>query len=843
LAESVCMAGASKLYPTALAPAAGSRTKSGLLAARILLSALGVLLAAQVASHVLDLGSADAWIADWSYRLTMAGAATAVATRAFIIREHRVAWTLIAVGLAAWTAGDFYYFLVLAGGPITYPSVTDVFYFAFYGCWIVGLRLLRGKAPGSVALMVVLLALATLWSWLVFGAVVDGAPGGTAAVATTVAYPLLDLVLVASAVLALSARGWRADRVFWILAAGFLTIAVGDSAYAAQVAQGTYVDGTLIEVLWPAGALCVAAAAWAHPTAGDDDRAGSVRVVEVLTLVGIVVGLAILFIDHFARVDTVTLGLAGATLLAVLLQRVVIHRDRAQAQRAADVAEALRRAALDCIVSFDAAGIVSEWNDAAAKTFGYSRDVALGAELAELVIPPAARARHRNGLERMGQSADDPQLNSQMEVMAMRADGSEFPIELMIAQTGVDPPQFTGFLRDISERRQREEENERLAALVRSSDNAIVSTDLHGIVTAWNDSAQRLYGYTEEQALGRTIAELISPPEDADDMRAITDSVFEGQIRTFETRQRRKDGTVLDVSLRAFAIRDLSGEIIGVCTSTHDVTERRRSEQRERSDREGRLWRDRIRTALDVGHFMFWGQPVVDATTGAVHHHELLLRMDLDGSVITPNQFLPHAENCDLITQIDRFAVTTGLDFATTTPVAINLSAKSLEDPRLLTHIRACLAQGSVAGNVIFEITETAAVANLDAACELVTELTRLGFGVALDDFGTGYGSFTYLGRLPVTELKIDIEFVRALAENPTDQRLIKSLVAVATNFGMKSVAEGVEDQGTQTLLRDLGVDYIQGYHIGYPTQMTLSSRWPAAAATIRYPPATKPQI
>ena len=230
---------------------------------------------------------------------------------------------------------------------------------------------------------------------------------------------------------------------------------------------------------------------------------------------------------------------------------------------------------------------------------------------------------------------------------------------------------------------------------------------------------------------------------------------------------------------------------------------------------------------------MFWGQPVVDAGDGTIHHHELLLRMDLDGDVITPNHFLPHAEDCDLITEIDRYAVTTGFALAAKTPVAINLSAKGLKDPRLVTHIKESLGSATPASNVIFEITETAAVENLDAARELVEELTALGFGVALDDFGTGYGSFTYLQQLAVTELKIDIDYVRALAEDPSDQRLVKSIIAVAQNFEMKTVAEGVEDQATLELLCELGVDLVQGYHVGYPAQMTGSGRWPPLVAPV----------
>jgi PAS domain S-box-containing protein len=789
---------------------------------------LAALMALQLGSRIFDLGPGTAALGDWSYRAAMLAATSAVAMRAVRVREQRLAWGVIAVGLAAWTAGDLYYFLVLSGNAIPYPSPSDALYFVLYAAFIAGLRMLSGRAAVSLGLIVVLLGLATLWSWLVLNGVVQRSAGGPAAVATTVTYPLLDLVLVVSLLLALTARRGRPDRVFGALAVGLLLMAIGDSVYAAQIAEGTYQDGTLLESFWPAGALCIAAAAWMEPGRDQLTRRARNGLVEVLTGMAIGVGIAVLFVDHFARVDDVTVALSGMTLLAGLIHRVVIQRDRAAAEAAADAAEKLRgasaEAALDCIISIDGAGRVAEWNGAAVRTFGYARDDALGVALAELIIPPEHREEHRSGLAHVAEGGHGRLLNGQIEVMAMHADGSEFPVELMITQVRVDPPLFTGFLRDISDRRTREAENERLAAIVRSSDNAIISKDLNGIVTAWNSGAERLYGYTSDEAVGSPLADMIIPAVHADEMESVTRRVIAGESVSLETQRRRKTGDLVDVSVRAFAIRDLAGEVVGVCTSAHDVTERLRREERERRDTLGRLWRDRVKAALADGNLMFWGQPVVDADSGVTDHYELLLRMDLDGKVITPDQFLPYAENCALITEIDRFAVTTGFEIAATVPVAINLSARSLQDPLLIGYIKDALGTGTLARNVIFEITETAAVKNLDAAHELVEELTSLGFGVALDDFGTGYGSFTYLKHLPVTELKIDIDFVRGLTEDPIDQRLVKSIVSVARNFEMKTVAEGVEDQATLDLLHTLGVDFVQGYHIGYPAQLTLSN-------------------
>lgn len=174
----------------------------------------------------------------------------------------------------------------------------------------------------------------------------------------------------------------------------------------------------------------------------------------------------------------------------------------------------------------------------------------------------------------------------------------------------------------------------------------------------------------------------------------------------------------------------------------------------------------------------------------------------------------------DLITEIDRWAIRRGAEIARQLPVAINLSAKSIGDPRLLAEIEEALRDPRIARRVTFEITETAAAENLAQAQSLVTALTDLGCAVALDDFGTGYGSFTYLKHLPVTELKIDIEFVRGLVDDPANQRIVRSLVDVASNFEMRTVAEGVEDEATLELLRTLGVDLVQGYHLGRPAPL-----------------------
>lgn len=252
---------------------------------------------------------------------------------------------------------------------------------------------------------------------------------------------------------------------------------------------------------------------------------------------------------------------------------------------------------------------------------------------------------------------------------------------------------------------------------------------------------------------------------------------------------------------------------------------------------ESDLWRGRIVEAIAENRLLFWGQPVAEARTETVHHYELLIRMELAGETITPNLFLPHAESCELVTEIDRWAIVHGAQFARDVPVAVNLSARSLSSPDLVAMVRNALAESNAPPeNLLFEITESAAVEDLVAARALVDQLNGIGCGVALDHFGRSSGSFTYLDGLAVSELKIDFALVRDLADDETGHRVVRSIIALANDFDIQTVAEGVEDQATLELLQELGVDRVQGYHIGYPRRMTVPPGLSADAPAISSP-------
>ena len=231
-------------------------------------------------------------------------------------------------------------------------------------------------------------------------------------------------------------------------------------------------------------------------------------------------------------------------------------------------------------------------------------------------------------------------------------------------------------------------------------------------------------------------------------------------------------------------------------------------------------WADRIREAIDRERIVVYAQPIFDLRKECVAREELLVRMlDDNDDVIPPSSFLPTAERLGLITEIDRLVLSKAIELAgRSQPIAVNVSGASLSDPRLIADVRAAIADGLNPAWLDFEITETAAISNMDHARAFAEAVTGMGCGLGLDDFGTGFSSFSYLKELPVQHLKIDIEFIRELPSSPTDQRLVGALVQFAKAFGLETVAEGIEDSETLALVRAFEVDFAQGFHIGRPS-------------------------
>jgi diguanylate cyclase (GGDEF)-like protein/PAS domain S-box-containing protein len=240
-------------------------------------------------------------------------------------------------------------------------------------------------------------------------------------------------------------------------------------------------------------------------------------------------------------------------------------------------------------------------------------------------------------------------------------------------------------------------------------------------------------------------------------------------------------------------------------------------------------WVERIRAALDEDRLVLHAQPVVHAASGARTQHELLIRMlGPDGSLIEPGRFLPVAERYGLIREIDRWVIGRASAMlgeqraeGRTPVVEINLSGQSLSDPDLAEYVGQALRDAQVdPRQLVFEVTETAAIGNMAAAQGCAERLGELGCRFALDDFGAGFGSFYYLKHLPFDFIKIDGEFVRSCTVDHTDRLVVKAVVELAKGMGKLTIAEFVGDQETLCVLRELGVDYLQGFHLGKPAPL-----------------------
>jgi two-component system CheB/CheR fusion protein len=242
---------------------------------------------------------------------------------------------------------------------------------------------------------------------------------------------------------------------------------------------------------------------------------------------------------------------------------------------------ALLDSALDCIISMDAAGCVIEFNPAAERVFGYSRDQAVGRELASLIIPPAMRDRHRAGLRHYLETGEGPVIGKRIEITGIRADGAEILLELAITPLRIENETvFTAYLRDITDRSRGQEASRRLAAIIESSDDAIISKDLTGQITSWNAAAERLFGYKPEEIVGKSILTLI-PPDRQHEEPHILDRIRRGErIDHYETVRRRKDGTFFDISVTVSPLKNDKGQIIGASKIARDITDRIQNERR-----------------------------------------------------------------------------------------------------------------------------------------------------------------------------------------------------------------------------------------------------------------------
>jgi PAS domain S-box-containing protein len=341
------------------------------------------------------------------------------------------------------------------------------------------------------------------------------------------------------------------------------------------------------------------------------------------------------------------------------------------------------------------------------------------------------------------------------------------------------------------------------------SRDLVCTANSSGYYVSLNAGWERLLGWTREELMARPFIEFVHPDDVASTARAASGVTQpDAELVDFENRYRCRDGSYR--WLRWSARSD--GETWFAVA--FDISEQKETERR-------------LRGALTDDYLLAYSQPIVDQRLGSVAQQELLVRMrgrEGERRVLTPAEFLPDAERCGLIGIVDRWMIARGLALVRGgRPAEINLSARSIDDEELATELVEELGRvgGAAASKLVFEITETAAVEHLDAARAFTERLCRLGCRFALDDFGTGFGSLTYLRDLPVHYLKIDRTFVTDATRSASSRAVVRAVVAMAKELDVLTVAEGIEDATTLQLLRDYGIDYVQGYLIGAPAPLT----------------------
>jgi len=291
--------------------------------------------------------------------------------------------------------------------------------------------------------------------------------------------------------------------------------------------------------------------------------------------------------------------MSRAELLAWIKQLRTRHaaRTRTHRRQAAsalrDSAERLRailETAVEGIVTIDERGIVESFNLAAERIFGYQANEVIGRNVS-LLMPAPHREQHDTYLGNYRRTGHAKIIGIGREVVGRRKNGTVFPMDLSVSEVQLaDRRLFTGFIRDISERKEAEKTLRHYAALVESSEDAIVGKTLDGFVTSWNKGAEGVFGYTRKEMLGKPISLLI-PPNRKNEEPEILERIKRGEsVEHYETKRRRKNGRIIDISVTISPIRDAEGKIIGASKVARDITERKRLEREilEISEREQR---------------------------------------------------------------------------------------------------------------------------------------------------------------------------------------------------------------------------------------------------------------
>ncbi len=534
--------------------------------------------------------------------------------------------------------------------------------------------------------------------------------------------------------------------------------------------------------------------------------------------------------------------------------------------------------AAEGIVTFDANGVIESLNAAAVRLFGYPENEAVGQDISLLIPPTHARDKREGYLEHFMRAEIQHLIGHEGEVTGRHKDGTRFPMALKVSEIILEgKPLYTGLVSDISERKALVEHLKSVAehdGLTGLYNRSYFQTELERTVERTKRSGQTcalLYidldnfkyvndtlGHAAGDHLLIEIAGILQKRARKSDLTArlggdeFTVLLFDVQesaaLYVAESFRR----ALADYVFRHAADRVDIGCSIGVAMITRDS--RSPTQVLSQADiachlakRGGRNrvhlfkpadessvsamsmdmgWSRRIKEAIENGRFALACQPIVNTRNREIESYEVLIRMlDDNNEILLPGGFMPSAERFGLAVEIDKWVIFSAIETLAeqrkTLPhlrYSINLSGQTLSDHTVCELILDKLTHSGLdPAALTFEVTETVAIADMALAVAFLAQLQRMGCRTALDDFGSGLSSFAYLRDLPVDSVKIDGRFVKNLAENPVDQAMVKAMNEIAHALGKKTVAEFVENEECYQLLKQYGVDYAQGYHLGRP--------------------------
>ncbi|MBA2349810.1 MAG: EAL domain-containing protein [Solirubrobacterales bacterium] len=547
---------------------------------------------------------------------------------------------------------------------------------------------------------------------------------------------------------------------------------------------------------------------------------------------------------------------------------------------------ALLESAPDAMVIVDAHGHIALVNAQAEKLFGYPREELMGQSVGEL-IPDRARAQHRQHQKGFMKNASARAMGHDHELRGRRRDGTEFPVEISLSPLETDQGTLVmSAIRDVTERKEAEAhlrhlaEHDTLTGLLNrrcfeehfareialaaryGAEGTLLLLDIDSLKdvndaqghSVGDDILKRIARILQTRMrstdivarLGGDEFAVLLPHTGAEPAAALTREV----LRTIRAGVLVVDSTRVNVScsagLAGFGQGALAEDVmIAADVSLYAAKEQGRDRvvvhrpgTGEVAKRQVRAsWTQRLREVLDADGLVAYRQPIHDTALGHVTQYELLVRiLNEAGQPIAPGNFLPTAERTGMIVQLDRYMIDCALELIADAqahpgprgPVgyAVNLSARSLAQPELPQVIaRRVEASGIDARLLVFEITESAAIANMEAAAAFAHGLRALGCTFALDDFGAGFASLSHLKHLPLDWLKIDGEYIRDLPRSRTDQVIVRNLARIARDLGLRTTAEFVGDQETLDMVTDYGVGHAQGFYIGRPEPIASTPR------------------